>query len=111
MNNASQLAESEFHRRVDAVLSAIERAVDESGADIDTELTGGILTLSFQNGSKIIVNRQTPNREIWVAAKSGGYHFRFDGAQWVDTRGGDGLDALLVRVIGEQSGDVMSITL
>jgi CyaY protein len=98
MNNASQLAESEFHRRVDAVLSAIERAVDESGADIDTELTGGILTLSFQNGSKIIVNRQTPNREI-------------DGAQWVDTRGGDGLDALLVRVIGEQSGDVMSITL
>ena len=68
--------ESDFHVRVDAILSKLEEAFDELEIDIDSELSSGILTLTFENGSKVIVNRQTPNREIWVAAKSGGFHFR-----------------------------------
>ena len=105
------MLESSFHNTVDAALIAIENALDDCDADIDSELTNGILTLGFEDDSKVIVNRQTPNREIWVAAKSGGFHFRHDGAAWRDTRSGEQLESLLSRVISEQSGEVISITL
>ena len=105
------LTESDFHLRVDAVLARVEGAMDEVKCDIDAELNAGILTLAFENGTKVIVNRQTPNREIWVAAKSGGFHFKFDGATWRDTRSNEQLELLLSRVMSEQSGDVIHITL
>ena len=111
MNTPISLDESAFHARVEAVFAGIETAIDVAGSDIDSEISGGILTLEFDNDSKVIVNRQTFNREIWVAAKSGGFHFRFDGAAWRDTRSGEQLEILLVRVIAEQSGIVMSITI
>jgi CyaY protein len=111
MNTSIPLEESAFHERVDAVLAAIEMAIDEDAPDIDSEIGGGILTLEFENRSKVIINRQTPNREIWVAAKSGGFHFRFDGDTWCDTRSLERLDTLLSRVVFEQSGIVMSITI
>ncbi|MEP7156449.1 MAG: iron donor protein CyaY [Betaproteobacteria bacterium] len=114
MNTPIQMAESDFHARVDSVLAAIENEIemyDGADADIDTEINSGILTLEFDNHSKVIINRQTPNREIWVAAKSGGFHFHFDGAVWRDTRTNESLEALLSRVISAQSGHVIPITL
>ena len=111
MNTPILLDESTFHARVDGVFAAIEAALDDGEPDIDSELSGGILTLEFDNHSKIIVNRQTFNREIWVAAKSGGFHFRFDGASWRDTRSSELLESLLSRVISEQCGAVISITI
>ncbi len=111
MSTPILLEESDFHARVDGVLDAIESAVEAADADIDSEINGGILSLEFIDGGKVIVNRQTPLREIWVAAKSGGFHFRFDGAAWRDTRSGEALDLLLTRVIGQQSGRVTPITL
>lgn len=111
MNSSIQMAESDFHERVDAVLEAIENEVEATDADIDSEINAGILTLEFVNRSKVIVNRQTPNRELWVAAKSGGFHFHFDGAVWRDTRTNESLEVLLARVISAQSGHVISITL
>jgi len=101
--------ESEFHQRVDAILSSLEAAFDEVEADIDCELSQGILTITFENGSKIIVNRQTPNREIWVAAKSGGFHFRFIDNLWRNTRESETLEALLTNVITQQSGIEVTI--
>jgi CyaY protein len=103
--------ESDFHARVDAILSKLEEAFDELEIDIDSELSSGILTLTFENGSKVIVNRQTPNREIWVAAKSGGFHFRLDGEVWRNTRGGDTLGDLLNHVISQQSGVPITLAL
>ena len=111
MNSGMAQQESEFHQRVDGILRDIESALEAVDTDIDTETNGGILTLEFANGSKVIINRQTPTRELWVAAKSGGFHFRFDGAVWRDTRTNESLETLLSRVITEQSGVVMSITL
>ena len=111
MKTSITLDESAFHARVDAVFARIEAALDEGDIDLDSEISGGILTIEFANGSKAIINRQTFNREIWVAAKSGGFHLRFDGAVWRDTRSDEPLAALLSRVISEQSGNVMSITI
>ncbi|HEX9392160.1 MAG TPA: iron donor protein CyaY [Usitatibacteraceae bacterium] len=115
MADTLQMDESEFHQRVDAILEAIESALDDVEADIDAERNGGILTLTFGNDSKVIVNRQTPNREIWVAAKSGGFHFRWvakGGVHgWYDTRSEEPLARLLSRVISMQSENVIAITL
>jgi CyaY protein len=97
--------ETEFNARAEGTLAAIVRALEASRVDCDCEFKGdGVLELEFEDGSKIIVNRHGPAREIWVAAKSGGYHFRFDGARWVNTRDGDELFAALSRYVSEQSG-------
>jgi CyaY protein len=95
--------ESDFHRAVDAVLARIEAAVEGAG-DLDVDLESGILTITMPDESRVIVNRQTPNREIWIAARSGGFHFRFADGAWRDTRGGDELFASLTRIIASQGG-------
>ena len=95
--------ETEFHRSVDAVLARIEAAVEAVDA-LDVDLESGILTVTCPDGSRVIVNRQTPNREIWVAARSGGFHFVFREGAWRDTRSGEELFASLARLIAAQSG-------
>lgn len=111
MNAPEAMSESDFHTRVDAVLAELEDVIDEVDGDIDAESTAGIMTLTFANNTKVIINRQTPNREIWVAAKSGGFHFRFDGKVWRDTRSNEQLDLLLSRALSLQSGCVVAITI
>lgn len=101
--------ESEFNHAVDAQLVAIEHAIETSGADIDFDTVGGILTLEFANGSKIIINRQTPTRQIWVATRGGGYHFDYTGEGWVDERSGQGLMALLSRAASEQAEEAVEL--
>ena len=96
--------ETDFHRAVDAVLSRIEAAVEESDS-LDVDLEAGILTITCRDGSRIIVNRQTPNREIWVAARSGGFHFSWREGAWRDTRSGDELFASLARIVASQGGE------
>ena len=96
--------ESDFHRDVDAVLARIEAAVEESDS-LDVDLESGILTVTCRDGSRIIVNRQTPNREIWVAARSGGFHFTAREGEWRDTRSGDELFASLARLFASQGGE------
>ena len=95
--------ESDFHRAVDEALARVEAAVEARDA-LDVDLEAGILTITCPDGSRIIVNRQTPNREIWVAARSGGFHFRSSDGAWRDTRSGEELFASLARVIELQSG-------
>lgn len=69
--------DSEFHRLADALWLTIEERLDnwDGDSDIDCEINGGVLTLSFENGSKIIINRQEPLHQVWLATKQGGYHF------------------------------------
>jgi CyaY protein len=95
--------ETDFHRTVDAVLERVERSLDDT--DLDVDLEAGILTVTCPDESRVIVNRQTANREIWVAARSGGFHFRMKDGEWRDTRSGDELFASLARVLEQQGGD------
>lgn len=96
---------SEFESLADAMLEKIARAVEESGADCDCEpKASGVLELEFADGTRIVVNRHSVAQEIWVAARSGGYHFRFDGSKWVDTRDKRELLAALSELIAGQSG-------
>jgi CyaY protein len=96
---------SEFDSLADAMLERIARAIEESGADCDCEPKGsGVLELEFADGTRIVVNRHSAARQIWVAARSGGYHFRWNGSDWVDTREGGELLAALSKLVSEQSG-------
>ena len=96
---------SEFESLADAALERIARVVEESGAECDCEpKASGVLELEFADSSRIVINRHSAAQEIWVAAKSGGYHFRFNGSVWVDTRENRELLAVLSGLITEQSG-------
>jgi CyaY protein len=103
--------ESEFNTTVDRLLLAIEDALDGQDADIDMETTAGILTLTFANGSKVIVNRQVATFEVWVAARSGGFHLGRKGTDWVCNTTGETLSQLLSRVCSEQSGQAVQVSL
>lgn len=97
--------EREFEARATEALERIERAIEASGVEADAQLKeGGVLELEFEDGSRIIVNRHGAAREIWVAARSGGFHFRWDGSGWRDTRDGAELFSALSRLVSAQSG-------
>jgi CyaY protein len=84
--------------------SACDRINDQTNADIDNQRVGGMITLVFANKSQLVVNLQKPLHEIWLAAKSGGYHFKWVNQQWQDTKGQGELFAVLNAQSSAQSG-------
>ena len=97
--------ETEFAALAEQVLERIEASLEESGVDADVELKpGGVIEIEFADGSRMVINRHAAAREIWVAARAGGFHFRWDGAAWRDTRAGTELFAALSTLVSAQSG-------
>ena len=102
--------EADFNALADAELERLENLLEHCGADFDYEVKpGGVLELEFDNGTKIIVNRHTAAREIWLAAKSGGFHFRPVGGRWLGTRDEADFYAVLSHCMSEQSGESVSL--
>jgi len=93
------MTESEFNELADAVFALIEQVIDASGADIECNLNGAVLELEFEDGSKIIINRHTPNQEIWLAAKSGGFHYAYADERWHSRRDGSELFGKLGELV------------
>jgi iron-sulfur cluster assembly protein CyaY len=106
-------SESAFIAAADATLAAIGEALDaalaSSDADIDWSLNDGILEIDDGSGGKLIVNRHVPNRELWVAARSGGFHFAPRDGAWRDTRSGDELGARLSALVRTQAGLALAL--
>lgn len=102
--------DKEFSAQAAAALARIESALEAVDGDIDFELAvGGVLEIEFADGSKIIVNRHAVAREIWVAARAGGFHFRWDGNRWLDTRDGSELMAKLSQLASQQAGETVTL--
>ncbi len=99
------MTEGDFNELADTVFERIETALDNSDADIDYDSNGTVLEMEFADGSKIIVNRHVPNREIWLAAKSGGFHYGFQNGQWTSQRDGSELFARLAELVRLGSGE------
>jgi len=101
-------SDTEFIASADATLATIGQALDDalaqSDVDLDWSLNDGILEIECEDGSKLIVNRHVPNRELWVAARSGGFHFRPQGGAWRDTRSGTELAVALTDLLAAQAG-------
>ncbi|AGX88464.1 iron donor protein CyaY [Candidatus Symbiobacter mobilis] len=98
----------EFWDRAQRVLAAVEEGCDTQSIDIDCCRSGDMLTLTPERGGQIVVNLQKPLQEIWLAAGEGGYHFRFDGQRWLDTRGRGGFFDILSRIASDSAGCVLS---
>lgn len=96
-----------FNTKVEQTLQAVEQAVEASGADVEFENAGDILSLEFANGSKIIINKQGAAQQIWVAAKSGGFHYDYQavGDRWVNRQSGKDLFTELESLIAAQCGE------
>ena len=105
---ASSLSDVDYQRETGALLSRLEAAADrwlqEDRIDIDTQRTGGLLELSFPDGSKIIVNTQPPLHEVWLAARGGGFHYRWVEGRWLDTRDGSEFLQALSQHASAQGG-------
>lgn len=98
--------DSEFNTLADTALKQIETGLEVSGADLDFAMvSAGVFEIEFANGSKIIVNRHGAAKEMWVAARSGGFHFRWDGKVWRDTRDNAELMAALSALVSAQAGE------
>lgn len=102
------MTDLEFLDRAEQLLLAVEQCVDrindDTDADLDAQRTGGMVTLVFANRTQIIINLQKPLQEIWMAAKAGGFHYRFDGQHWQDTKGAGEFFSNLSEYAAQQSG-------
>ncbi len=90
--------EATFERAADALLRRVLDVVEASGADVDAELQGAVLTLDFADGRQMLLNRHGPNRQVWLSSPlSGARHFAAFGDGWRDTRDGRMLAAVLAE--------------
>ncbi len=102
---------TEFDALAERTLERIDAALEESAVDADVERKeGGVIEIEYADGSRMVINRHGAAREIWVAARSGGHHFRWDGAAWRDTRDGGELFSVLSRLVSAQSGETVELT-
>ena len=95
--------DSQYNLIADEVLLAVEEAIEDCGSDIDYEGVSGLLTLTFKNGTKIILNKQAPLHEIWVATKFNGHHFHLVEEQWTDKRSGEEFWQFLSAAVSKQA--------
>jgi CyaY protein len=107
------MTESEFNDVIDDIIISIEEQLDDLDTEVDYETSSGILTLFMPDASQIIINRQSANLQLWMAAKSGGYHFIYDEKQqqWLDTRNQTTFTDSLNRCLNEQSGEIFALSL
>lgn len=93
-----------------AIEAACDRINDASDADIDNQRTGGMITLTFINRSQIIINLQKPLQEIWMAARAGGFHYKFNGSQWLNTKDDSEFFAALTLYASQQAGQAVTFS-
>ncbi len=108
------MTDTEYQDLAEALLRSIELACDrindQTDADVDNQRVGGMITMTFANGSQIIVNLQKPLQEVWLAARAGGFHYRHNGEAWMDTKGQGEFFAHLTRFASEQSGQALDFS-
>lgn len=112
---AETMTESEFLAVADGIMKKIEAQADrwfeELDIDVEAVRNGGVLTLAFENGTQVVINGQPPLQEMWLAAPSGGFHYRLHQGVWVDTRGGLPLHQALSAVVSQATGRALSVVL
>ena len=100
------MSESEFNELVDRTFTALAEALDQVDADLDYDNSGGVLTVRFDNDTSLVFSRQPPTRQLWLAARAGGFHFTYDEAarDWRGTRDGRLFRPFVVEQMQAQGG-------
>lgn len=99
----------EYDELTDAVLLAVEEAIERLDLDLDFESNGGLLSISFPDKSKIIINKQPPLQQLWVATKFNGHHFEWQNGQWIDNRSGTEFWHLISTAVSKQAGVAVNL--
>lgn len=101
------MTESEFYSKVDETLTQVEETLDDAETDLDYLISGGVLTIKCENGSQLIFTRQTPVKQLWLATRSGGFHFDYDATsgQWLRDSDQASLKAVFEAAFQEQAGE------
>lgn len=107
-SNPTGSSEAAFIRAATATLAHIEQALEAADLDFETPAEG-IIEVEFDDGGKLIINRHGVAHEIWVAARSGGFHFKPLDGGWVDTKDGTPLYARLAALVAEQGGGAIAL--
>lgn len=97
--------DTEYHQLVDDEIVRLEEAIDESGADIDYEVIGNVMNLEFDDKSQIVINKQEPMHEIWLASKSGGFHFSYKNGQWICSKTGNEFFSFVKKECEKHAGE------
>jgi len=105
------MTESDFLDLTDRIFQRIEDALEDAGLDVDCLISGNVLEIEFDDGGKIVVNRHVPNQELWIAAKSGGFHFALRDGQWLAARDGAEFGATLSQVVSTAAGEAFDFAL
>ena len=98
------MSDVDFSTRYENTLIAIEDTLEDSGSDLDYESVNDILTITCTNGSAIIITRQSATHQLWLAAKSGGFHFDVGDDDWICDSDGETLSAKLSAICQSQGG-------
>ena len=100
------LTEARFHDLVDATQENLEDIFDDCNLDVDVENSAGILTVKFENGKALIFSRQEPLRQLWLAAREGGFHFDYDEeeSRWKCDSSDELLSEMVHRLTKEHAG-------
>lgn len=104
------MQEHEYHELAEATILAIEEAIEATGIDIDCESGGDILEVTFLNNTKMVINKQPPLQQLWVATKFNGHHFEYRDGQWIDNRTGVELWGLLSDAASRQAEQPITLT-
>ncbi len=99
----------EYDELTDAVLLAVEEAIERLDLDLDFESNGGLLSISFPDKSRIIINKQPPLQQLWVATKFNGHHFEWQNGQWIDNRSGTEFWQLISTAVSKQAGVAVNL--
>lgn len=102
--------DSQYNLLVDELFLAVEEAIEDCPSDIDYEGVSGLLTLTFINGTKIILNKQAPLHQVWIATKFNGHHFSLQDALWFDKRGGGEFWQFLSAAVSKQAQAEISLS-
>jgi CyaY protein len=111
-SNSEKITDSEFKNlasmALDKIEGELERLFESTDFDVDLERQASVLSISFPNKTVIVINLQTPLHELWVAAKEGGFHFKWSGSKeaplWLDTKTGEEFFTAVSRYISTQGG-------
>ncbi len=99
--------DTEYHQLVDAEWLRIEEAIDDCGADIDYEIIGNVMNLEFDDKSQIVINKQEPMQQIWLASKSGGFHFSYVDEKWICSKTGSEFFLFVKQECDKHSGEAI----
>ncbi|MBH9552425.1 iron donor protein CyaY [Inhella gelatinilytica] len=108
------MQDADYHQRAETLLRRLEAQADawlqEDDLDVDASRNGGVLELTLPNRTKLVVNKQPPLSEVWLAAQAGGFHFRWRDDQWRDTKSGERFEQVFLEHMSRQAGRALQFT-